>query len=299
MRNFLSALAFIAAVPAGAATPVTETMTCPIGGATFEFRTNASFTTFGERPDGRPYGSLAFPSPLPECPDNGLVLYKDYDAGEVAKLEPLVASEAYQALRAEDTQYYRAYWLMREMGLGPERYLWALLQASWEADGKPLLRARYQAELAEQSAKVEPRPADLAWLGMEGRAINALRELGRFDEALARLDKVPLLGLDIEIPVETDNAQVSADAKARRGWRTFFAGLRTAIERKDSGAEPFDMIPRRLALGRCIDEADRLDEHQRAFCVRESAAVEEIRAAQVKLAEETEALSRSREDSGR
>lgn len=299
MRNMLWPLALLAAAPAGAATPVTETMTCPIGGTSFTFATTASLTTLGERPDGKPYGSFVFPSPLPECPENGLVLYKDYDAEEVARLEPLVASEAYQALRAGDAQYYRAYWLMREMGLGPERYLWALLQASWEADGKPALRARYQAELAEQSAKVEPRPADLGWIGMEGRAINALRELGRFDEALARLDKVPLLGLDIELPVEGDDARVSAEARARRGWRTFFTGLRAAIERRDANPEPFDMIPRRLALGRCIDQADGLDEHQRAFCSRESAAVEEMRAARVKVAEETDALSRPREDSGR
>jgi hypothetical protein len=292
-------LALLASAPAGAATPVTETMTCPIGGASFEFATTASFSTFGERPDGKPYGSWTFPSPLPECPNNGLVLYKDYDSEEVAKLEPLVASEAYQALRAGDTQYYRAYWLMREMGLGPERYLWALLQASWEADSKPELRARYQAELAAESAKVEPRPSDLAWLGMEGRAINALRELGRFDEALARLDKVPTLGLDIELPVEADDAPVAGEARARRGWRTYFAGLRAAIERKDGSAEPFDMIPRRLALGRCIDEADKLGDHQLDFCSRESAAVEELRAARVKLADEADALGRSREESGR
>jgi hypothetical protein len=299
---FLPLAALALTVPpaaAGAAAPVVQTMTCPIGGASFDYEATVSLANSGERPDGKPYGSATAPPPLPECPDNGLVLYKDYDAEEVARLEPLVASEAYQALRLEDTQYYRAYWLMREMGLGPERYLWALLQATWEADGKPLLRARYQTELAAESAKVEPRPADLAWIGMEGRAINALRELGQFDEALARLDKVPLLGLDIDLPAEAGEARPAPDAATRRAWRSFFQGLRTVIARGDSSAEPFDMIPRRLALGRCIDRTDGLDEHQRAFCGRETAAVEEMRAARVKIEEEAAALSRPREDSGR
>src|SRR5687768_13394200 len=134
---FAAALAAAPLLPAGAGMPVTRDMTCPIGGAAFKFTTTASHTTFGTRPDGKPFGSWTFPLALPECPDNGLVLYKDYTPEEVARLEPLVASEAYQALRKEDTPYYRAYWLMRAMELVPERYLWALLQAGWEAEAKP------------------------------------------------------------------------------------------------------------------------------------------------------------------
>jgi hypothetical protein len=71
-------------------------MTCPIGGKAFTFNTTSSHSSWGARPDGKPYGSWAFPLALPECPDNGLVLFKDYTPEEVAKLEPIVASEAYQ-----------------------------------------------------------------------------------------------------------------------------------------------------------------------------------------------------------
>ena len=81
---------------APAATPVIETMTCPIGGGSFSFTTATGYTTSGERPDGKPYGSWNFPLALPECPDNGLILYKDYTAEEIAKLEPIIASEAYR-----------------------------------------------------------------------------------------------------------------------------------------------------------------------------------------------------------
>jgi hypothetical protein len=295
MRDLFAAAAVaalaLAAGPAAAGIPVTQTMTCPIGGGSFSFTTTASYSTYGERPDGKPFGSWTFPLALPECPDNGLVLYKDYTPEEIAKLEPLVASDAYRALRKEDTPYYRAYWLMKAMGLGPERYLWALLQAGWEAEAKPDLRKRYLAELAEASAAVPPRPADLNWIGMEGRAINALRELGRFDEASARLAKVPLAGLEA--------AGDTGEAKSRRGWHVFFTGLKPVIERRDSSIEPLDMLPRSVAFGRCLDLADKLDEAGKAFCTKESAGVEELRAARVKMDKEMQALQQSREASGR
>lgn len=291
-------------VPAAgqAGIPVTKTMTCPIGGGSFEFTTTASYSTFGERPDGKPYGSWTFPLAIPECPDNGLVLYKEYDEEELARLAPLVESDAYKALRARgDTQYYRAYWLMREMGVGPERHLWALLQAAWEADGEPELRARYLAELAEASAAVEAKPDDLNWIGMEGRAINALRELGRFDEARARLDAVaPLLAAPEPQP-EGETAAADAEdqaAKARTGWTRYFAQMRALIEAGNDAAEPFEMIPANVALGRCL-EGEGLEDHQRAFCERESAAVDEMRAKREAYEREMKALAEDRDEAGR
>ena len=47
------------------------------------------------------------------------------------------------------------------------------------------------------------------------------------------------------------------------------------------------------------DEADKLREQGRAYCERETAAVEELRTRREKLARETEALRQSREASGR
>lgn len=288
-----------ALAPAPTASPAKTAMTCPIGGGAFDYAAPApAAASSGERPDGKPYGG-AYPLPLPECPDNGLVLYKDYSPEEVARLEPLVASEAYQALRKDDTRYYRAYWLMKQMGLGPEEYLWVLLQASWEAEGKPELRARYLAELAEASAKVPARPADLNWIGMEGRAIDALRELGRFDEAQARLDKVPLKGLEVAAPAADAQTAAARQARARRAWLNYFQKLRIVIARKDASLEPFEMLPRSVALGRCLQAASTQNEAERAFCDQEQAAVEALRAARLKEAQELEALRKSREESGR
>jgi hypothetical protein len=283
-----------------AATLVHKSMTCPIGGGTFDYAAPASTSAFVSRPDGKPYGTAA-PTALPECPDNGLILYKDYDEGEVAKLKPLVASDEYQALRKDGGQYYRAYWLMRKMGLGPEDYLWALLQASWEAEGKPELRTRYLTELAEQSAKVPAAPADINWIGMEARSINALRELGRFDEAAARLQKVPLAGLDVQIPAGRDVSQQAVDeAKVKRAWLTFFQGLKGAVARRDKRMEPFDLVPRSIALGYCIEPpASPLEASDQAYCDQEKASVDEMRAARARAEADIKAVSRSREQSGR
>jgi hypothetical protein len=292
----LAALALLP--PAFAATPtVRKAMTCPIGGETFDYQQPVSSAALGMRPDGRPYGTSAAPAPLPECPGNGLIFYKDYTDDEVKTLGPLVASDEYRAMRKTDTQYYRAYWLMRQMGVGPEDYLWALLQATWEAEGKPELRARYLAELASASAKVPPNPADMDWIGMEARSIDALRELGRFDEAAARLAKVPLAPLDVRVP---EGAGASAqEAKAKRNWFTFFQQLKAAIARKDASIEPFDMIPPSIALGYCIDRASGLDDNQRAFCTKEQASVDEVRAARARAAADMKALSQPRDASGR
>ncbi|MDB5693125.1 MAG: hypothetical protein JWO81_2188 [Alphaproteobacteria bacterium] len=296
----LAPLAFLALSPAAqAATPtVKRAMTCPIGGEAFDYQQPVSSAALGMRPDGKPYGTSAAPAPLPECPGNGLVLYKDYTADETKTLAPLVASDDYQALRRTDTQYYRAYWLMRQMGVGPEDYLWALLQAAWEAEGKPELRARYFGELAAASAKVPPNPADIDWIGMEGRSIDALRELGRFDEAAARLAKVPLARLDVAVPVGGGEKAVS-EAKVKRGWLSFFAQLKVAIARRDASIEPFDMIPRSVALGYCIDRTASLADQDRTFCAKEQAGVEEVRTARAKAEDDIKALSRSREASGR
>jgi hypothetical protein len=262
-----------AAAPAAPAPVAARTLACPIGGGSFQFQPVAPPVVAGERPDGRPVGGGKFPLALPECPDNGLVLYKEYDPGEVARLEPLVRSEAYQALRKDGTQYYRAYWLMREMGVGPELYLWALLQASWEADGRPELRKRYLEELVAASAKVPPKPSDLTWIGMEGRSINALRELGRFDEALARLDKVPLAGLDAPAPtgVAATPAAV-ASARSRGGWKRFFTAIRPVIERRDSSAEGRPSSARLRSYARSLSTRARRADSSSLFVTSSAAA---------------------------
>lgn len=258
LRPALAAALVAAALPAALAAqarktappaPEPVTIACPVGGKEFRFKPPGRTAVLGFRADGKPYSAAPAPAPLAECPDNGLVLFKELTAEEAAQLEPLLASEAYKALLKSDTSYYRAHWLMREMGVEPKDYLFVLLQAAWQADAKPELRARYLAEFAEGTGKLDPAPADLNWIGMEARAVNALRELGRFDEASARLEKIPVAILKAASADKAEQAR-------RRAWLEYLADLKTVIAREDASLEPVEMIPRRVAQERCGADAE-------------------------------------------
>ena len=66
-----------------AATPYQADAVCPVGGEKFKYTSTGSWSTWGERPDGKPYGSWIFPSPLPECPGNKLVMYREFSPVEI------------------------------------------------------------------------------------------------------------------------------------------------------------------------------------------------------------------------
>ena len=261
-RIWLLALLALGAAPADAGIPVTQGMTCPIGGERFSFETTASYSTWGARPDGKPFGSWEFPLDLPECPSNGLIVYAEFSEQDLARLRPLIASDDYLALRRrEDTTYYRAYWLMKRMGAPVPNTLWMLVQASWQADGDPALRRRYLEELVQESPTLG-EPTDDIGLAMRARVINALRELGRFDEARAMLESTSVEAI----------APDSATVRSSADWRGHYRALARLLERRDSSVEPIDMIPWREARARCEGEAAALlDEQQRALC-REIAA---------------------------
>jgi hypothetical protein len=256
MIHLVFVLLALSAVEATASIPVSRRMTCPIGGGSFDFATTTSYSSWGARPDGRPFGSWHFPLDLPECPDNGLVIYDRFSGADLARLEPLIASPEYQALRRSgDTTYYRAYWLMQRMGAPATQVLWMLVQASWQTDGNPGLRRRYLEELVERSPALgEPR--DVETIAVRARVINALRELGRFEEAAAML---------VATPVESIAAE-SSTVRSTADWRGHYRRLGIVIARRDASAEPLDMIPRREAERICTADTDRLDEAHRAIC---------------------------------
>jgi len=249
------ASATAAPAPAEAGMPVTQRMKCPLGGRSFSFTTTASYSTWGARPDGRPFGSWEFPLALPQCPDNGLVVYRPFSRDEIARLRPLVASEEYRALRrAGETGYYHAYWLMRRTGEPATHYLWALVQASWEAEGDPARRRRYMEELVERSSDLG-EPLDETTIAVRARVINALRELGRFDEAAAMLAATPVE----EVAAPSETVRPTAD------WRGHYRTLGRIIARRDSSIEPIDMIPYREARRRCA-AGESLSETDRGLC---------------------------------
>lgn len=245
------------AAPAHAGFPVESEETCPVGGETFTFTTTGSYTIFGQRPDGRPYGSWYFPLAMPECPSNGLVVYREFKPEEIAPLTALVASPEYQAL-GQETPYFRAAWLAARMDPDdPVSAAFLLLSATWEVDGAPAIKARYQRAFAEAVAAIPVDPDNLDSLFLRYRRANALRELGDFDGASAALDTLPLAALDVVVP--KDRAvpyEVRSKARSRRFLFDAIPLMRKVIAAGDASSFPIDLMDEDMAGWACADLAD-------------------------------------------
>ena len=245
----------VIAAPAAATTVLPMETKCPIGGESFTAQSIGSYTSFGSRPDGRLYGTLPF-VPLVECPGNGFVIFDDdLTSQEIAALTPLVASPEYQQIRRAETPSYRAWWLMAKIDRPAIDSAMRLLVASWESDGDPERKARYQAQFA--AAALALPPATDAKQKARGamarlRAANALRELGRFEDAQAALGAI-------------DAAEhLPQNADERKGAQRFIADLRALIDERNAVSEPANMIPPQFAAERC-KQAD-ITASERAAC---------------------------------
>jgi len=264
LRPFLLAAALLMTLPvvAAAGTPTQVKVKCPLGGQEFSHTTTASYSTFGSRPDGKPYANWLLPLMLPICPVNGLVVYRDFSEAEVARLADLIATPAYRELRNTETAYFRAAWLERTLAPGAESVAWLLLQASWEADGAPDQRARYLRDFATTAAALKVEPG-LPTIGLQLRIANAWREVGEFDRARGIVQ-----GLSFDAPADTRDAR--ADLK---GTRDYADRLLKVIDRRDSGSEPLDLLPPQIAAQICADdEAGRVK--LAGFCEASPMAVE-------------------------
>ncbi len=112
-------LAGVPSAPAQASTYFLEKVKCPVGGKKFEYMALGSISTWGRLPDGMPLGSGVFPTPPPKCPDNALVMYRDFTPAEVKTLDAFVKSDDYRALAtSQETTYYLAWRTARHLGLG-------------------------------------------------------------------------------------------------------------------------------------------------------------------------------------
>ena len=266
------------AVPASAGMPMPQAVKCPIGGKSFTHTTTGSYSIWGYRPDGKPYGSWEFPLEIPKCPGNGLVVFDEFGKDEVKRLEALVASAEYRSMLGTDTNYFLAAWLMKGLGRDPINIAWMNVQASWQADGRPELKKRYQALYVDQ-IRALPRSGDgIGWLVMQARAVNGLRELERFDEAKALLASLDLTPLDVAVPEEKTGAATPSglgrtilnhdeiqEAKRKRGFLALFKELGAVVEARDSSSEPLRMIPGREAAERCRS-GDGLSQADKAYC---------------------------------
>lgn len=259
--------------------PVPQTVKCPIGGKSFTYTTTASYSVWGYRPDGKPYGSWDFPMELPRCPGNGLVMFDEFSAEEVDRLKDLVRTPVYRAMLTTDTNYFLAAWLMEQLGRPPVIVAWTVVQASWQADDRPQLKARYQTFYVDRIQKLEKTGDGADWLIMQARAVNGLRELGRFDEAKALLASLDLSPLDVVVPEEKTGAATPSglgktvlnhdeieQARRKRDFLAHFKDLEVLVEARDASSEPLRMIPIRQAAQRCRDGGDRLSQVDKDYC---------------------------------
>lgn len=227
--------------------------TCPLGGKPFDQDVGYFAFPLVTLPDGSWLGDNMIDAQIPVCPDNGLVLLPDYVAStaqgqfriafhvytpaELARLPALIADPAYAAHKAEG-RHAAAWWLATQLGR-PAFDRYALLQrATWAATPAPL---RHQ--LVERLAAEGPALIDAADVP-EGRRrvmrydiVNALRELGRFDEALALLEKVERAGTPVAAPVDPDSMF---------GPPALAPDMRRAIAERDDGRFPIELLNPRM-----------------------------------------------------
>lgn len=236
----LTLLIGTAHMPARATTFFPQSFTCPVGGERFESPVMASNSTFGQRPDGKPYSPMPV-APIVECPGNGLLLYQEkFSNEEVRKVKPLIASADYQAMRARETQYYRLWWLRKQMGDTPEDLAFTLLVASWETDGDAPRKARYQQAFVDAVRELGTGTPARDRFRLDLRAANALRELGAFDAAGQMLDRLAAEAASVE------------DADERSASSRLIDGLRALVAEKVTVSEPVNLIPDDLAIFPCV-----------------------------------------------
>ncbi|WP_260583248.1 hypothetical protein [Sphingopyxis sp. PET50] len=242
LRFLLAAAGLFAVFPASASTFFDVTKTCPVDGETFSFSELGSISTFGSFPDGMPFGSGYFPIRMPECPGNGLVMYREFTDQEIERLRTLIASPEYLALRRGDNAYYRAYWLEKQLVPSSDILIPLLMRAGWDAKnqapgGEQALR--YTGELidaikAELAAEVGANSVVL-----QLRLANAQRELKRFDDAAAVLQAIVI---DDGLRVDEESREDAAEV--RKWLAKLKSGLGRAIERRDDSRYPTNMRER-------------------------------------------------------
>ncbi len=246
LAGFITLVCVATAFPAHASTYFPETRRCAVGGEKFEYLTLGSISTFGEFPDGMPIGSGTFPIALPQCPKNGLVMYREFTRKEVKALTELITSSEYQKLRmATETPYYLAYRTARH--LGDTNAVWLLLNATWEAKNLALdseQARRYNTEFTAAANAIPRDGSVFESIALHARRANALRELGRFGEADA-------LRSAIAIAPDAGGSDEQA-SENRKAWQRYMERLARPIARHDQSRMPIDMLGEDEAAMRCV-----------------------------------------------
>jgi hypothetical protein len=249
-----------------------QQMTCPIGGERFEAMVTGDYITLGSRPDGRAITFMFAPWPLPECPSNGLVVFREFTPEQIAALTPLIASPEYRRLVAEDSTQYRAQWLATRIGIPEQEALWMLLRATWQvkpgrgAIGQPMpspaKAVQYQHEFVTRVRALPTNADDPSYIILFERAANAERELGHFENAATMLRRVR------NWLEHSDPALWEEEESEPEDWLRDVAALQRVVARRDSSVEPLDMADEIDAAFICIEPTLPNTAFNRAYCAR-------------------------------
>jgi hypothetical protein len=246
-NHFFGAIFATALVSVGLHWPIYATtysevvQKCPVGGEKFNALEVGSSTSWGQRPDGRDYGTLPI-WPLKVCPKNGFVIFDDvFSSEELRQLTDAVNSPDYQALvKAGEVPHYRASWLAGRINRPIEQRAGFLMQAGWDSDDLAERKQRYQREFADLALQLDLQTAgknENFWLSLRG--VNALRELGDFEKAAVRIAALK----------SAKNYPTDRDEKKGADW--LILGLSRLIEDRNAFSEPTNMIPADIAKERC------------------------------------------------
>jgi hypothetical protein len=109
---------------------------CPFCGKKFEYRTQRSYTTFGQFLDFKPYGAAKIPTPVPKCPKCNLVFFKElFTKGDINKLKKKFVNNNIFQLEPGMPNYY---YLAKEFELLDkeiDKIIYYYHSAIWENDG--------------------------------------------------------------------------------------------------------------------------------------------------------------------
>jgi hypothetical protein len=205
---------------------LTKTFTCPLTGTTFEAKVEGSGTVFCQRLDLKPVGAISAPAPVPECPDDGFVLYRDpFSRRELKRLRPWIQSDHYQAVLRQESTHFRMAEMMKRLDQPAFDVGWAYLRASWQVEAEPVRYARYlEAALAAFTAGVE----EIRGMKQENGALAIARLQTLAAEISRRLDRMT----DAERWLESARPVVPQLPESDRQW---YAAVETQVRARFSG----------------------------------------------------------------
>lgn len=143
--------------------PTTEEVTCPVGGEKFKITGTMSCSSWGDRTLSlRPISSCDFVTRLPQCPSNGLPMYRDFSEEEVIRLEQWINTDQFAEARSK-SRYYLAYVTEQHLKLEIEPFvlLELLILGVWYDPDATLSDTAYLDEYFKAAAQFFESPGDV------------------------------------------------------------------------------------------------------------------------------------------